>query len=923
MKPLFQPSRLTLCLAAAFGAVCGSPAFGAAAAPRVPPGFEALLEGQAERVEVMLLGSKLGSFSAEVTLDTLRFDDPKAVALAVEPDESEDSERIRDEIARALAQPLPRNGNLACRGTTAAESGCGYVDTDSAAIIYDDSRGVVDLFLTRDWVAKKTQADRRYQSISSGAQNAFVHRQYANLSAGRDYRNLSVQGAGALGIGRSGHIGTDWSFVRTEATGYSDTRIRFNNLYFRQDLGNQHYAQAGRMDQRNLSGPLGGNFGFSMLPLPRFDGVRLGSTQAYRDTAYSSAEATPVTLLLTRDARVDVFRGNELLGTQYLRAGVQQLDTSSLPTGSYTLSLRIYENGVLNRSENVPFSKTGESFGSTKLQWFAQGGKVVRESNGFAMNEDRANTRAAQAGVRVGLTPNLFLTSGMASVGGTLYNESKVDWQRPLSTGVLTASASYMAGNNGARGNSQQLSFNSGVSWSLYRYQMRGTACDRATPAPQDVGCSDSFSGSVAFPLGSWSMLAGYTYSKARSVPLANQYQFDPYGPIRPFLPQENQRTQQIVSRAIQLGATRTFLWRQSIISARIGVYRNTSDSGSRMTDNGVYAGLTISGASQPPNADGSSSFASAGVDVRTSRNSDAQIGYSANYTRSWDGDGHREIGTSVSGYRDENFTGMLSGRADGRYGNMSATASNSYQRRDGRNYPALTATYASSFALASSGLYWGADSGNTEPSAALAVRVAKNDGDEKEQGHAAEVRGDLGTSVRIGFGDSVLLPMNGYQSSLAEVRDAVDGKSATSINVASGAGTQKYFLPPGKLVVKDVSAEATYTYIGRALNDEGQPKAGAVVLNTLVPNLDEQGSFILDTRQRMSTLYLLHEGELLSCPLVVTGRRDVIQMVGDTHCKSISVSSLPDSIRRLPRISRLLNEAPQTAGTGGGLPSL
>lgn len=907
-----RPSPLVLCLLAAFGPAGSSFAAQATgAAPRVPPGFEALVEGQIERVEVVLFGKKLGLFPAKVSLDTLQFDDPGIVADSIPLRDTEDRDRIRVEIAQALTEPLARNGNLACQGKSAS-AGCGYVETDRAAIVYDESRGVVELFLARRWIDTVARADQRYESVSGEARNAFVHRQFVNLSAGKDYRSLSLQGAGALGVGDSGHIGGDWSFMRTEAGSYDNTQVRFNNLYFRQDWNNRHYAQVGRMDQRNLSNSLGGSFGFSMLPLPRFDGVRIGSTQAYRNTSHAG-DATPVTVLLTRDARVDIFRGGELLGTEYMSAGVQKLDTARLPTGSYPLTLRVYENGVLARSENVPFSRTGSGFGDTETQWFVQGGRVVADDDRLSGRDTWGKSAVAQAGVRIGITPDLFLTSGLASLDGGLYNETKAEWQKALSLGVLSTSASFLASNDGSRGNSQQLSFSNGMSWSLYRYQMRGAACDRAIVNPGDIGCYDSLSGSVSFPLGDWSMLAGYTYSKSRGRPLYDAQHFDPYGPIRALLPLDRASIQDAMTRAIQLSATRSFKWGKAIFNTRLGVYWNSSKSGSVRNDAGVFAGVTVTSASQPPNPDGGSSHASGSIDVRSSRHTDAQIGYSANYSRNWQNGTYRELGLAMTGYRDESYTGTLSGRMEGRYGNLNGTVSNTYQRREGRNYPALTGSYSSSFAVSDAGMYWGSDVGNTEPSAGLAVRVRENG--ENSGDAAAEVRGDAVRSFKLGYGESALLPIGAYQRSTAEVRDATSHRASASVNVASGGGANEYFLPPGKLVLREVASETTFTYVGRALDGDGLPLAGAAVLNALVPSLDEQGGFVLDVQAKLETLYLLHHGQAFACPVQVVGRRDVVQLVGTLRCLPVVVSKLPSGIRNLPRVGRLLAMPRQTAG--------
>lgn len=67
--------------------------------------------------------------------------------------------------------------------------------------------------------------------------------------------------------------------------------------------------------------------------------------------------ATPVMVQVTRNARIDIYRGSELLGSQFLTPGMHTLDTHSLPPGSYPLALRVYEDGILRRTETQPFSK--------------------------------------------------------------------------------------------------------------------------------------------------------------------------------------------------------------------------------------------------------------------------------------------------------------------------------------------------------------------------------------------------------------------------------------------------------------------------------------------------------------------------------------------------------------------------------------
>ncbi|MGF6418143.1 hypothetical protein ABH900_001622 [Stenotrophomonas sp. AN71] len=914
MNSLLRPNRLTLALISVLGlpgAALAAPLAGGA--PMVPPGFEALLEGQLEQVEVVLYGRSLGAHAATVSLDSVRFEEPDVLAAAIlEAAPAADLPVLKDAMVEALAVKLPRNGNLACGGIVA--EGCGHVDTDRAAIIYDESRGAVQLFLARDWVARLDVPTQRFEQVNREAVNALVHRQYINFSLGDEYRNVAVQGTGALGIGRSGFAAAQWSYARAANREESQSAFRFDNLYYRQDLGQMHYAQAGRMDQRDLSSPLGGNFGFSMLPLPRFDGVRFGSTQAYYRLD-DSGNATPVTLLLSRDARVDVLRGNELLGSQYFSAGVQTVHSESFPNGSYPLTLRIYENGVLAREETTPFSKTGSVLGNGELQWFVQGGQVVMDDWSRGPGDDWNRRSAVQAGARRGVGANVYLTAGAAALGGKLYGETKLEWQHAFTAGVLSATLSYLASNDGSRGDSQLISFNNGISWNLYRYSMRGQVCGEANAFPGDVGCYDSINASVSFMLGKWSVLAGYNYNSARSRPLFEQPVLNPFAPPVPMLPGSS-RLRPSVTRALQLGLSRSFTVRGANIGARLGAYRNQNEGNLSLRDTGVYAGITISHASQPPTPDGRSSFTSAQADVRTSRDNETEMSYSASYRRIWQNGSYRELGAGFSGYRDDGYSGSVSGRVDSRYGDLDATLYSAYRRGgDGQNTN-LAGNYASAFAIGASGFYWGADSGGGTPAGAIAVKVADNDDALEEL--AAQVSADAVQPFKLGFGQSALVPMEGYRRSFAEVSDAVSNHASASVSVAAGGGAANYFLSPGKLVLKQVQSQATFTYVGRALDTQGNALGGAVVLNALVPNLDEQGGFVLDAPVKLDTLYLLHEGRVFACALQVTSRRDVVQLVGQLHCSSVTASALPAQIRSLPRVVRLLDVPGQTAGVSG-----
>ncbi|WP_410529439.1 TcfC E-set like domain-containing protein [Serratia sp. AXJ-M] len=856
----------------------------ATAASQVPPGFESLLLGQTERLEVRLPGRSLGLFVVEVKPDTLTFEEPETVLAAAGLQTL--SEQQQKQALQALSQPLARHGNLACNGS--ATPGCGYVATDSVAAILDESEGAVLLFMKPTWLASLKQ-DQRWLTPTPAAKNAFIHRQTANYSGDKDSQNLALNGTGALGLGERRFLGGNWAYTWNRVRDASASRLWFDNLYARQDMGNRYYLQAGRMDQRNLSSPLGGNFGFTLLPLTRFDGLRLGTTDAYVNQSISR-DATPVMVQVNRNARVDIYRGSQLLGSQYFAPGMHPLNSDSFPPGSYPLELRVYEDGVLQRSENQPFSKGGSAF-SDRWQWFFQGGKAAAES---AAPQQSTSQSTGAAGVQLALWRNLQLTSGVAKTQGTTYNETRLDAQHAFSFGVLTMAASGLAGNNGVRGDSQQLSFVDGFSASLYRYRIGGAQCGQTDSGrSNDMGCYTSLNGSFSVPFAGWSATLGYSDTQNNGRSYQRPVSADG------LVPAQTLRSADQRNRAWQLGLSRAFNWGGTTVSTRLGAFRNRNG---QTTDNGLYLGFTLSRADSAAQAGGSDSYSSAGVDWRNG-GGQAQTSYNLNHTRMWQQDGYRELAMNFSGYNDESYSGSVGGRTNGRYGDLSGTLSDS-RRRSGGNRSALTGGYSSAMAVSADGLFWGGNGGG-EPSAGLVVRVAPAD----ENGAAAQVNGGS-RPLTLGFGQSTLLPLEGYQLSSVAVRDITGTSGGGVANVNGGAGESRYFLPPGRLLVREVSANITWVYIGQALGPTGLPLANAQVLNQALPALGADGGFTLQANQKVPALWLMSDGQLMRCPLRVKTVRDILQIVGATRCSAAGAEGLPQSLLMTPRVMKLLATA-------------
>lgn len=883
-----------------------------AAARGVPPGFEDLVEGQTEQLDIQLFGRSAGLSPVRVTLEHVQLEDPARVLQALDlPAEAQAA------LLPALSQPLPRNSHLACR-FGGASAGCGYIDPpeapDEVRALYDEGEGAVRLFVARQWIPGKPAAER-FHTVTANAENAFLHQQTLNLSGGRDYQSLSARGVGTLGLFDRGHLSAEWYYNQQRYRSHSDDDFQFDNVYYRHDLGPAHYLQAGRMDRRNLSSPQGGTFSFSMLPLDRFQGARLGTTQAYVDTD-AAVQASPLTVLLARDARVDVFDGERLLQTFYLQAGINQIDTRNFPFGNYLVRMRIYEDGVLVRTEEAPFDKGGD-WTNSQWQWFVQGGhRNERRSDAFD------GERIAMAGVRVPLGRDAAMTAGAATFGGHRYGELRLDLRRVMATQEVRATFSGMRGSDGSNGQQHQLSYRRTASWNLYQQRMRGKACQFEAEAHDQLGCTNALSGSMSLPLAGGNVYVGYTRRQTwRTGWHRPEFEQDPLFGLEPLLPPGplEPRREPLLSRTWQASFSRSHRWQDFSVSTRVGVWRqHSTDSvrGSTERDRGIYVNLSLSRRHRSAAGDGQRRYA---VDVRQPQHQRPAIDYSVGQSLRQELDTqYRELSGELRANNNERYSASLGGQLQNGVGHTSASVAR-YQQR-GRSETGYSGAHSSGFALGRRGFYW---SGANGADAGLAVQVADTD-DADLRGVAAELQVGGLRRQRLQIGERRLLPLPAYQSQRAEVQDASTLDSVAAIRVTGVGGARPMFLTPGKLMRMPVPIEVTYTFIGHARDLAGAPLGGARILNAPVPGTSANGGFVADFPRRETTLYLLQDDRLLHCPLQVRERRQVVLLVGAVHCEPLAVAQLPAEIRQQARVTRLLQEraliaaTPRTAAVGG-----
>ena len=851
----------------------------ASALPLAPAGFEELAQGQRLWVDVYLYGQSLGLYEANINLQQVVFLKPTELSTAVKQQFNDDP-MLGALLVSALGQGLERNGNLACSSNGNAPN-CDYLTTEAVGIIYDENNARVMLFLDRQYLPQKAAGSGFYQATAE-SENAFIHQQNLNFVADERFQSLSMQGNGSLGVTENGYLNADWTYQGQRYRQASHQQIEMNNAYFRQDVWKRFYLQGGMMDSRDIFSNAGGNINLSQLPIGKIRGLRAGSTLAWLNQAQVSS-GTPVSVFLSRNARIDAYREGQLLSSFYLNAGAQELDTRSFPNGSYTVTLRVYEDNQLVRTETVPYTNIGVAPLNT-FQWFLQTGVEVERS-------DRER-QVVQGGLRMPLFDTLALTAGSALLGDAHYWEGALDWSHGFSSGpldgILTARVSYLTGSDGARGNIQQLNYNDGFSLSFYRSAMSAANCNTQGVNTRFSGCYQSSNLMLSLPLGQWFANVGYSvnsnegrYRYRRELP-DNDWQ-RPEG-----APWERVYATRSRSHTWQLGVSRSFTLSDINVNTGFSAFMR-NDSGQQGTDKGGYLTVSLSFSGRS-GANATNSNTSLGANYQDSQRGKGQLSYNANYSGYTDESGQNELGASLYGVDSQTLNASIYARASGQNGNGSFAVSDAYDRADNRHRLSSSGSYSSSLLVDRTGLYWGRW-GDGLPAAAITVGV-----DALAENRAALVNVSIDgvgqTDVRSH--SRALFTVPGYQQTTFDINESLSAPVGISSEIRRGAGARTAFMVPGKVLRRDIEVTSRYTWLGKMLDEQGKPLVDGIPLNVLSWTPLGEGGFSLETVRLVKQLYLLRGAQFYRCAMTVQAVRDVVRYVGITHCSGVTMANIP-----------------------------
>lgn len=460
-----------------------------------PKGFEDL-SGPVETVfDLYYQDHRVGTFSGRLENGAFVFLKPDQVVVAVPG-------VVKDKLLQLLNAPLPANEDQKCLPGVTAD--CGVLKVGTSDIIVDQDRFRIDLFLGRDYYVAPTSPKYLGAPISGFSVIQNITGAVA-LNGGNSQPQLGFGLNTLASFGRT-------SFV-SNAYGGTDQGVRLDDFYVQNYQNTRRYALGLMQSQSSLT-----------LNNFRLYGAEISSF----DAALSHADdaATPLDVVLPRAGRVEIYRNGILVSTDQYEGGLQLLDTSRLPVGSYQVRIVARDSSGIVLDEVRSFTRAPDLPPAGHTIYALRAG--VRAMDNFfsltGLDQDTPlfpessgeSVVSASASRRVG--KNNSVTAGITAICDQFYPELGFQTYHGLFRGV--GGVTFGADNQYAALISSNFQFHK-VTADLTMRSVKASETNllsidtlKYTPFLQT---EDSLSGGLQAPLfdGSFTMRAGYSRSRA------------------------------------------------------------------------------------------------------------------------------------------------------------------------------------------------------------------------------------------------------------------------------------------------------------------------------------------------------------------------------------------------------------------------
>lgn len=270
------------------------------------------------------------------------------------------------EIGALLSGELADHAALACATMTSQR--CGTLEPTSVGAIFDEGKLRLDLFVHPKFL--------ELAGPSIG---------YLPMPAASFSMTSSIGGA----IAGSTTGPTNYNFQSRTIIGHKAGRVRTSSSVA-SDLGFVLDDLVAEVDtqRHRYSGGLFWAPGVDFTGRRRIAGFGFATQFDTREES-DSLGATPLIVFLNQPARVEILIDGRLVTSASYEAGNRSLDSSSLPSGSYSLVLRIREPGGNVREERRFFVKNAEIAPLGQPVYFAYAGLLADARRGTPVSVSR------------------------------------------------------------------------------------------------------------------------------------------------------------------------------------------------------------------------------------------------------------------------------------------------------------------------------------------------------------------------------------------------------------------------------------------------------------------------------------------------------------------------------------------------------
>ena len=346
------PAKAALIALAIGGAATPTPAVaagsGTIAMTGVPAEFADLEQPREMLVDLYFGNRRIGEAWIVARPGTVKFRDPASV-LKLIPDL-----KPSPELATRLAGELEDNAARACPPAGAQQ--CGELEPESVGAIFAEDRFRLDLFVNPAFLDVADQAGGYLPTPAAPfSLTSAIGGTIAGSSTGPttyNFQNRTIVGLRNARIRSDSSVASDLGFVLDDLVAEVDTR------------------------RHRYSGGLFWAPGVDFTGRRRIAGFGV-STQFDTREDSESLEATPLILFLGQPSRVEILIDGRLVTSASYEAGNRAIDSSSLPSGSYPLVLRIREPGGNVREERRFFVKNAQIAPVGQPVYFAYAGLLA------------------------------------------------------------------------------------------------------------------------------------------------------------------------------------------------------------------------------------------------------------------------------------------------------------------------------------------------------------------------------------------------------------------------------------------------------------------------------------------------------------------------------------------------------------------